>query len=111
MECLTEEGDRDSIVWRKDGEGVPSNSRIISNKQTLQIFNLQREDYGVYQCFVTRGQAEAQATAHLRLGGRPKLSLYYRKVPKNQIIKCTLNYLYSHQFRSFINNYFEAIML
>ena len=72
MECLTEERDRDSIIWRKDVEGVPSNSRIISSKQTLQIFNLQRDDYGVYQCFVTRGQMEAQATAHLRLGGEAK---------------------------------------
>ena len=70
MECLTEERDRDSIVWRKDGELVSSNFRIVTSKQTLQIVYLQREDYGVYQCFVIRGQQESQATSHLRLGGK-----------------------------------------
>ena len=48
---------------------LQSSTRIIANQQTLQIFNLQREDYGVYQCFVSRGTREVQATAHLRLGG------------------------------------------
>ena len=35
----------------------------------MQIFNLQREDYGMYQCFVARGNQEAQASSELRLGG------------------------------------------
>ena len=69
MQCLTEERDRATIFWRKDGLTLVSNNRITVNQQTLQIFNLQREDYGVYQCFVTRGHTELQATAHLRLGG------------------------------------------
>ena len=38
-------------------------------RQTLQIFNLQREDYGMYQCFVARGNQEAQASSELRPGG------------------------------------------
>ena len=27
---------------------------MAASQQTLQIFNLQRDDYGVYQCFVAR---------------------------------------------------------
>ena len=69
MQCLTEERDRATILWRKDGLVLTSNNRISLNQQTLQIYNLQREDYGVYQCFVTRGNREVQATAQLRLGG------------------------------------------
>ena len=69
MQCLTEERDRATILWRKDGLVLSSNNRISLNQQTLQIYNLQREDYGVYQCFVTRGNREVQATAQLRLGG------------------------------------------
>ena len=69
MQCLTEERDRATIFWRKDGLTLSSTNRISVNQQTLQIFNLQREDYGVYQCFVTRGSREVQATAQLRLGG------------------------------------------
>ena len=70
MQCLTEERDRATIFWRKDGLTLSSTNRISVNQQTLQIFNLQREDYGVYQCFVTRGSREVQATAQLRLGGQ-----------------------------------------
>ena len=69
MQCLTEERDRATIIWRKDGHLLQSSTRVIANQQTLQIFNLQREDYGVYQCFVSRGTREVQATAQLRLGG------------------------------------------
>ena len=69
MQCLTEERDRVTILWRKDGVALQSSTRVIANQQTLQIFNLQREDYAVYQCFVSRGTREVQATAQLRLGG------------------------------------------
>ena len=69
MQCLTEERDRATIFWRKDGLTLASTNRISVNQQTLQIFNIQREDYGVYQCFVSRGNMEVQATAQLRLGG------------------------------------------
>ena len=33
---------------------VQASSRVAASQQTLQIFNLQRDDYGVYQCFVAR---------------------------------------------------------
>jgi len=42
-------------------------------QNTLEIFNLQREDYGMYQCFVSRGALEAQAASELRLGGNFKI--------------------------------------
>lgn len=71
IECLTEEKDRSSITWRKDGKELPSHARIVVNRQVLQIFNLQTGDYGMYQCFVKRGSGhrEAQAASELRLGG------------------------------------------
>ena len=71
LECLTEEKDRESILWRKDGQSLPQHARIVVQKQVLQIFNLQRDDYGMYQCFVNRGgQLEAQGSSELRLGGK-----------------------------------------
>ena len=69
LECLTEDRDRSAITWMKDGGPLPNHPRILANRQTLQIFNLQREDYGMYQCFVARGAQEAQASSELRLGG------------------------------------------
>ena len=70
LECLTEDRDRSAITWMKDGQPLPNHPRMVANRQTLQIFNLQREDYGMYQCFVARGSQEAQASSELRLGGK-----------------------------------------
>ena len=82
LECLTEERDRGAIEWRKDGRALPAHvARLVATRNVLQIFNLQREDYGMYQCFVDRGRmgrtavgagmgaTEAQAGSELRLGG------------------------------------------
>ena len=89
LECLTEERDRGAIEWRKDGRALPAHvARLVATRNVLQIFNLQREDYGMYQCFVDRGRmgrtaagagagmgnTEAQAGSELRLGGEiPKI--------------------------------------
>ena len=80
LECLTggdessksEHHTRHHITWMKDGKLLPNRTRIVLAKHTLQIFNLQREDYGMYQCFVQAKGAsntEVQATSELRLGG------------------------------------------
>ena len=92
LECLTEERDRGAISWRKDGRALPAHvARLVATRNVLQIFNLQREDYGMYQCFVDRhrqggggkregggaGNVEAQAGSELRLGGEMRfLSLF-----------------------------------
>ena len=68
MQCLTEERDRAAITWTKDGRALATSGRVSAAGQTLQILAVQREDYGVYQCFVTRGGREVAAAAQLRLG-------------------------------------------
>ena len=89
MQCLTEERDRSTILWRKDGLVLSSSNRINLNQQTLQIYNLQRDDYGVYQCFVTRGTREVQATAQLRLGGDDFVIVMSKKLKQiRQITGC-----------------------
>ena len=81
LECLTEDRDRSAVTWMKDGQPLPNHPRIIANRQTLQIFNLQREDYGMYQCFVARGNQEAQASSELRLGGKFRIRCHtYRTI-------------------------------
>ena len=89
MQCLTEERDRSTILWRKDGLVLSSSNRINLNQQTLQIYNLQRDDYGVYQCFVSRGTREVQATAQLRLGGEDVVIVMSKKLKQiRQITGC-----------------------
>ena len=75
LECLTETKNGQTITWMKDGLPMSSHRRIVTNQQTLEIFNLQREDYGMYQCFVSRGAQEAQASSELRLGGEFPLGI------------------------------------
>ena len=91
MECLTEERDRGSIVWRKDGEVVSPSANVVLNRQTLQIFNVERENYGMYQCFVTRGSLEVEARGELRLGGRFKGT----DGAPDRAPKCRKTYLYN----------------
>ena len=54
MECIVETADGDDsgrhvITWMKDGQPLPNRTRIIISGRTLQIFVLQREDYGKYK--------------------------------------------------------------
>ena len=56
MECIVEtadgesdSGSRNVITWMKDGQPLPNRTRIIISGRTLQIFVLQREDYGKYK--------------------------------------------------------------
>ena len=80
LRCVADSNPPATILWRKDGLVLSSNTRISLNQQTLQIYNLQREDYGVYQCFVTRGNREVQATAQLRLGGEDIVIVFSKKL-------------------------------
>ena len=55
MECIVEtadgesdSGSRNVITWMKDGQPLPNRTRIIISGRTLQIFVLQREDYGKF---------------------------------------------------------------
>ena len=56
MQCLTEEHDRATILWRKDGMTLQSSTRVIANQQTLQIFNLQREIMGCTNALLAVGK-------------------------------------------------------
>ena len=59
MECIVEtadgesdSGSRNVITWMKDGQPLPNRTRIIISGRTLQIFVLQREDYGKFELVI-----------------------------------------------------------
>ncbi|XP_075543789.1 cell adhesion molecule Dscam1-like [Dermacentor variabilis] len=59
-----------STWWVHDGAPLKANPPRValrSDDQRLHIASVQREDAGIYQCFVRYGDATAQASAQLRL--------------------------------------------
>ncbi|KAF4532567.1 hypothetical protein B566_EDAN008491 [Ephemera danica] len=59
-----------TIMWLKDGQVVQFGGRMALQSQGRQIVieNVQREDAGMYQCFVRTDDDSAQGAAELRLG-------------------------------------------
>lgn len=65
-----------SVKWLKDGKVVTELSKIQKLGTKLRVSNVQTEDSGVYQCFVTlstsSGGLQIQSAGELRLGGEAK---------------------------------------
>ena len=61
-----------TITWLKDGQPAQIRARIRihgSKSDKLEVLSVFKEDSGVYQCFVTHGTKQYQASGELRLGG------------------------------------------
>lgn len=60
-----------SVTWRKDGVEIRPSLRTSFSAygEKLRVATIQREDKGMYQCFVKSDMDMAQASAELRLGG------------------------------------------
>ncbi|XP_076371531.1 cell adhesion molecule Dscam1-like isoform X2 [Tachypleus tridentatus] len=62
----------DSIVWTKNFRPLVTNGRVIlRGKEVLHIKSVQKEDQGMYQCFVYSQGNSQQATAQLLVGDVP----------------------------------------
>lgn len=59
------------ISWLKNGHTLPLSSKIDvrNNGELLTIHSVNREDKGMYQCFVRNKDESAQNSAELILGG------------------------------------------
>ena len=63
---------------------------MAASQQTLQIFNLQRDDYGVYQCFVARCQT---TLFHLIMETTIMINAYMSIIDmKNPIDACVIGF-------------------
>ncbi|XP_064480703.1 cell adhesion molecule DSCAM-like isoform X2 [Ornithodoros turicata] len=73
------------VTWFKDGRQLKTDGRVRSITPTrLKIDSLQREDGGMYQCFVGINQDGVQAAAEVIINARePTLSqVFYQKTAK-----------------------------
>ncbi|GAB6027495.1 Down syndrome cell adhesion molecule-like protein 1 [Chamberlinius hualienensis] len=71
------------MSWVKDGKILTHDSINHLTKDVLRISSVQKEDRGMYQCFVSNDQEVAQGTAEIRLGDTPP---EFRKIFSNRTI-------------------------
>lgn len=71
-----------TVTWRKDGTEIRPSLRLSFSPSgdKLRIATVQREDKGLYQCFVKSDGDMAQAAAELRLGGMYPKYIYFVKL-------------------------------
>ncbi|XP_049816620.1 Down syndrome cell adhesion molecule-like protein Dscam2 [Schistocerca nitens] len=67
------------VSWYRNGKPIVPDSRfeITSSPEKLSVKPLQKEDHGMYQCFVSNEWEMAQATAELQLGDASPELLYW----------------------------------
>nr|CAD7399479.1 unnamed protein product [Timema cristinae] len=67
------------VVWYRNGKPVVRDARfeVLSSPEKLMVRALQKEDHGMYQCFVSNEWDMAQATAELQLGDASPELLYW----------------------------------
>ena len=73
--CVTSGVPISSLTWLKNGRPLTEDKGYRHMKDVLQFSSVSREDQGLYQCLISSETDSAQATAELKLGGKPTLSL------------------------------------
>ena len=69
-----------AVKWLKDGHAVTNmDPKYQKFDSKLRINNVQTENGGVYQCFVTLdGGKQIQSSGELRLGGKAQIKVLHR---------------------------------
>ena len=72
FQCITGGYPLTRISWYRNAIPVVRDNRfeITSSPEKLIIRPLQKEDHGMYQCFISNEWEMVQATAELQLGGK-----------------------------------------
>lgn len=71
LTCVTSGYPITAIEWLKDGVRLMVNNRVhLILPELLKIEAVQKEDRGIYQCFVKNKVASSQSSAELKLGGK-----------------------------------------
>ena len=66
-----------TVLWLKDGQPLRTGSRVrLVSKTQVKITSLNKDDRGMYQCFVKNDFDSAQGTAELKLGEMAPHLLY-----------------------------------
>ena len=79
-----------TLKWFKDGQLLseePRSPKVQIFDTMLRVNNVQTEDGGVYQCFITLDSGlEIQSSGELRLGGEKQTILFFYYLPISPLI-------------------------
>lgn len=69
FQCIISGSPVDKVVWMHNGKPLTNDNRIeIHSDNRLIIKKVQKEDHGMYQCFISNEWESIQSTAELQLG-------------------------------------------
>lgn len=68
LRCVVEGFPVTSVTWLKNGKALPASPNSNTVRYVVRIESVQREDCGMYQCFVNNNHDSYQATAEIRMG-------------------------------------------
>ncbi|XP_070509703.1 cell adhesion molecule Dscam1 isoform X3 [Chironomus tepperi] len=78
FQCIINGSPIDKVIWMHNGKPLINDNRIeIHSDSRLLIRKIQKEDQGMYQCFVSNEWEQAQSTAELQLGDATPELVYW----------------------------------
>ncbi|GFG36109.1 hypothetical protein Cfor_03341, partial [Coptotermes formosanus] len=79
FQCITRGHPLTHVSWYRNARPIVRDNRfeITSSPEKLIIRPLQKEDHGMYQCFISNEWETVQATAELQLGDASPELLYW----------------------------------
>lgn len=79
FQCIISGFPVDKVIWMHNGKPLINDNRveIHSDPPRLVLKKIQKEDHGMYQCFVSNEWEQVQSTAELQLGDATPELLYW----------------------------------
>lgn len=82
FQCIVSGFPVDKVVWMHNGKPLTNDNRIEifsnpSEPYRLILRNIQKEDHGMYQCFISNEWEQVQSTGELQLGDASPELLYW----------------------------------
>lgn len=79
FQCIISGFPVDKVIWMHNGKPLINDNRveIHSDPPRLVLKKIQKEDHGMYQCFVANEYEQVQSTAELQLGDATPELLYW----------------------------------
>ncbi|KAI8478938.1 Immunoglobulin super DCC subclass member 3, partial [Branchiostoma belcheri] len=73
--CVVTGSPNPQVLWKKDGDNLPTTNRFAVQAQGLQVLNVKRSDMGTYSCIALNDVMIVSKFAQLLVRGPPHITL------------------------------------